>query len=89
MTLYNVVVFVLESVVILALCGMTLIGVGFLALPVLYLIEKITGARKAHEVPHASITNDALLEVLVQLPVYNEPHVVVGLLDAVVALDIA
>jgi cellulose synthase/poly-beta-1,6-N-acetylglucosamine synthase-like glycosyltransferase len=87
MTVYDAVAFAVNLVVILALCGMVAIAAGFLALPTLYLIETLGWVRKPQDPPVTPIEEAALPEVLVQLPVYNEPHVVVGLLDAVVALD--
>ena len=87
MTLYHVVVFILDVIVVLALFGMTLVSIGFLTLPSLYLIDKLTGRRDSNAPPIASMSDAELPEVLVQLPVYNEPHVVVGLLDAVAGLD--
>ncbi|HEX3756601.1 MAG TPA: glycosyltransferase family 2 protein [Rhizomicrobium sp.] len=85
--LYDAVVPAVDAVVISALVGMTVVGVGFLGLPALYLIEKLTGSRDGREARAEAVADQALPDVLVQLPVYNEPGVVVGLLDSVAALD--
>lgn len=66
-----------------------LLGTGFIVLFVcgygLLLVIYLLTRRQAPTLPH--IDDDALLSVTVQLPVYNEAHVVDRLIAACVALD--
>lgn len=75
-----------EAVMIVSLLGIIAVGVGFLTLPVQYLQQRMGGTQK----PAGSATwlaDDDVPHVLVQLPVFNEPGVVAGLLNSVAALD--
>lgn len=73
-----------EAVDVVALVALIVIGAGFLTLPVLYWRQR----RQAAEPSAGPTLADAdLPEVVVQLPIFNEPSVVAGLLDAVAALD--
>jgi cellulose synthase/poly-beta-1,6-N-acetylglucosamine synthase-like glycosyltransferase len=74
-----------EAVMLASLTGIVLVGAGFLTLPVKYIVQHATGARDPD--PQALAADDAAPHVLVQLPVFNEPGVVAGLLDSVAALD--
>jgi cellulose synthase/poly-beta-1,6-N-acetylglucosamine synthase-like glycosyltransferase len=67
----------------IALLGLVLIALGFLTLPVLYLRQRSSSREDAP--PAGSLADPP--HVLVQLPVYNEPEVVTGLLESVAALD--
>jgi cellulose synthase/poly-beta-1,6-N-acetylglucosamine synthase-like glycosyltransferase len=87
MTAYNLIVSLDDWVVLVAGIGMIVVALGFLALPALDLFGGLFGLRPKVDAPIAPIDDDALPDVLVQLPVYDEPNVVVGLLDAVAALD--
>jgi cellulose synthase/poly-beta-1,6-N-acetylglucosamine synthase-like glycosyltransferase len=75
---------VVECVNVFAILGLWLIAAGFLSLPVLYLRQR---ARAEAGRLVGEVADAALPDVLVQLPVFNEPHVVAGLLDSVAALD--
>jgi cellulose synthase/poly-beta-1,6-N-acetylglucosamine synthase-like glycosyltransferase len=75
----------LEWINLIALLGLILIALGFLTLPVLYLRQRRVWASRSAAAPSASTAD--LPDVLVQLPVYNEPEVVEGLLECMAALD--
>jgi cellulose synthase/poly-beta-1,6-N-acetylglucosamine synthase-like glycosyltransferase len=88
MTLYTGLIRTVDAVAVIALLAVILVGLGFLLLPLLYLIEWAGGKLKA--VPGSALAgNDSSLpKVLIQLPIYNEPSPVVnGLLHSVAALD--
>lgn len=87
MMAYSTIITVLDAVVIAALIGMTIVGIGLLGPAFLYLVDVLVDKRKAEDPLAAPIDDSLLPEVLVQLPVYNEPHVVVGLLDAIRGLN--
>ena len=88
MTAYATLVRAVDVVALAALLGVIFVGLGFLLLPLLYLIEWAGGKLKTTPVSVARSTHESLPDVLVQLPVYNEPFPVVGgLLHAVAALD--
>jgi cellulose synthase/poly-beta-1,6-N-acetylglucosamine synthase-like glycosyltransferase len=87
MTAYKFAVSAVDFFTISALIGLIVVGFGFLSLPVLYLLDRLRGARISQCPPVAALPDEALPHVLVQLPVFNEPDVVSGLLDAVTALD--
>lgn len=86
MTLYLALVRTVDAVAITALLGVILVGLGFLLLPLLYLIEWGEGKLKATPAP--AVSGNERPRVLIQLPIYNEPFPVVGgLLQSVAALD--
>jgi cellulose synthase/poly-beta-1,6-N-acetylglucosamine synthase-like glycosyltransferase len=88
MTAYAALVRTVDFVAITALLGVVLVGLGFLLLPLLYLIEWAGGKLKAAPVSAAPGRDESLPGVLIQLPIYNEPFRVVGeLLHSVAALD--
>ena len=88
MTIYGVVVRLVDGVAASALFGVILVGLGFLLLPLLYLIEWAGGNLKATPAGVSPADDSSLPPVLIQLPVYNEPPAVVeGLLNSVAALD--
>jgi cellulose synthase/poly-beta-1,6-N-acetylglucosamine synthase-like glycosyltransferase len=78
---------VVDAVAAITLLGVIAVGIGFLVLPVLYLLEWARGAvAHSHEVSR-SAGGDAA-EILIQLPIYDEPpEVIEGLLKSVSALD--
>lgn len=76
-----------ELTAIGALLGMILVGIGYLVLPSLYLLGVLRSKQSGTCAPALTLPPDDLPEVLVQLPVFNEPAVVTQLLDAVAALD--
>lgn len=85
MSAFQIVLLVVDAVTALALAGVTAAGLGFLMLPVLYLFGKKSPDATA---PSASAEPEIATDVLVQLPVYDEPaEVVEGLLLSVAALD--
>jgi cellulose synthase/poly-beta-1,6-N-acetylglucosamine synthase-like glycosyltransferase len=78
---------IIDGITAAALLGVIVVGLGFLGLPALYLLEWAQGKLRAQP-PSSSCTNGTLPAVLVQMPVYNEPPgVVEGLLRSVAALD--
>ena len=87
MTFYADVVRTVDIIAAASLLGVILVGLGFLLLPLLYLIEWVAGGLKT--APVVAIANDDVLpDILMQLPVYNEPpRVIEGLLHSVAALD--
>jgi cellulose synthase/poly-beta-1,6-N-acetylglucosamine synthase-like glycosyltransferase len=88
MTAYAALVRAVDAVAITALLGVVLVGLGFLVLPLLYLIEWAGGKLKAAPVSAEPGKDESLPGVLIQLPIYNEPFGVVGaLLHSVAALD--
>lgn len=90
MTAYTALVQAVDAVALAALLGVILVGLGFLLLPLLYLIEWAGGKLKPGPGPGSTTprTHQTLPDILVQLPVYNEPFPVIGgLLHSVAALD--
>ena len=88
MSVYAALVRTVDAVVIAALLGVIMIGLGFLLLPLLYLLEWAGGKLKAAPASAIRADDHSLPNVLIQLPIYNEPsRVVNGLLHAVAALD--
>lgn len=69
------------------LIGMIVIGLGFLATPILYLFQRLKsgGFHTDHRTDFPS--DFEFPAVLIQLPVFNEPAVVAGLLKSVSELD--
>lgn len=82
--LFEIGLHAVEWVDAIALVGLMLIAVGFLTLPALYLRQRRIWA--ARGIANAVSMADPP-RVLVQLPVYNEPEVVEGLLECAAALD--
>jgi cellulose synthase/poly-beta-1,6-N-acetylglucosamine synthase-like glycosyltransferase len=88
MTAYSVVVKLIDAVATTALLGVVVVGFGFLLLPLLYLFEWMAGKLKVAPACTPSGDDSSLPEILIQLPLYNEPpNVVDGLLNSVAALD--
>src|SRR5437868_407785 len=88
MTAYAVAVKLVDIVAATALLAVVVVGLGFLLLPVLYLVEWLGGKLKAAPACARPGDDGSLPRVLIQLPLYNEPPAVVdGLLDAVAAID--
>jgi len=88
MTLYALIIKAVDVIAMAALTGVILVGLGFLLLPVLYLIELAGGKLKHTPTPTIVADDGNLPHVLLQLPIYNEPpRVVGGLLESVAALD--
>jgi len=88
MTAYMAVLRTVDAVVLTALIGVILVGLGFLLLPLLYLVEWAAGKSKPAWASAEPAKPESLPDVLIQLPIYNEPFPVVGgLLQSVAALD--
>ena len=78
----SLVIALLEAVAVASLVGLILVGLGYLSLPLLFVMQRQTVP------PAPPLPPDAELPfVLVQLAVFNEPAVVSGLLRSVAALD--
>jgi len=78
---------IIDAITALALLGVIAIGLGFLVLPALYLLEWAQGKLRAGA-SNPPCADENIPAVLVQMPVYNEPpEVVEGLLVSVAALD--
>lgn len=73
----------LNAILAVSLLGLLLIGLGFLSLPGMYLMQKVRALPPSSPSPPAA----ELPRVLVQLAVFNEPHVVTGLLECAGRLD--
>jgi cellulose synthase/poly-beta-1,6-N-acetylglucosamine synthase-like glycosyltransferase len=74
---------IVELVNLAALLGLVLVALGFLILPVLYFAQRRPADGAS---PPLELTGE-LPRILVQLPIFNEPHLVRGLLASVTALD--
>lgn len=77
---------IIDGITAAALLGVIMVGLGFLVLPALYLLEWAQGKLRLRS---SSLgTSGPLPVVLIQMPVYNEPpEVVEGLLESVARLD--
>ncbi len=73
---------VLQVLYVLSAIGLALVGFNTLILSILYLAH-----RRDAETPLPAVSDEDLPPVLVQLPIYNERHVVERLLEAAAALD--
>jgi cellulose synthase/poly-beta-1,6-N-acetylglucosamine synthase-like glycosyltransferase len=88
MTLYTDVITAVDTVAVTSLLGVILVGLGFLLLPLLYLIEWAGGRLQAAPVALLADDERTLPKVLIQLPIYNEPaRVIEDLLQSVAAID--
>jgi cellulose synthase/poly-beta-1,6-N-acetylglucosamine synthase-like glycosyltransferase len=88
MTPFQIVLRIIEWTNAIALIGLMLVAAGFLTLPVLYVLQRRRTAEAGRDSQAEIIIDEsALPDVVVQLPVFNEPDVVIGLLDSVAALD--
>lgn len=86
MTAFQSLVAVVDAITALALLGVIAVGIGFLMLPALYVLERIReGGGRTAQPPRG---NGEAPSVLIQLPIYNEPaEVIEGLLYSVAELD--
>lgn len=88
MIVFHSLIAIVDAVTALALLGVIAVGLGFLMLPALYLVERARGTRDCAQSPSGALRDEAAPAVLIQLPVYNEPaEVIEGLLLSVSALD--
>lgn len=87
MIVLQIAVMTADAIAIVALLAVVAVGMGFLMLPALYLVEWIQGKLSESDNPVPCPPDWDLPDVLVQLPIYNEPAgVVEGLLQSVAAL---
>jgi len=70
-----------------ALGGLAFVGASFFILIGINLFEQASGRQLGRPVPKASLPEDRLPHVVVQIPVYNEPAMVADCLRSVGALD--
>jgi cellulose synthase/poly-beta-1,6-N-acetylglucosamine synthase-like glycosyltransferase len=78
---------IIDGITAAALLGVIVVGLGFLGLPALYLLEWAQGKLRV-DPPNFPCADEDLPAVLVQMPIYNEPpEVVDGLLKSAAALD--
>ena len=87
MTVYEYAAFLVELLLVICLCGMLAVGLGFLSLPVMYAFQRRRASRTREKSSASAPMTEDLPHVLVQLPVFNEAGVVTRLLDAVSELD--
>ncbi|MGH6878870.1 MAG: glycosyltransferase family 2 protein [Rhizomicrobium sp.] len=88
MTFGHSVIMCVDAITATALLGVIAVGIGFLTLPVLYLLEWAQGKVSARSEAVSCSRSQDLPDVVIQLPVYNEPpEVIAGLLQSVSALD--
>ncbi len=87
MIIQRIAVMMADAIAIMALLAVIVVGIGFLMLPALYLVEWIQGKLSESD-NHVPCPPDCdLPDVLLQLPIYNEPAgVVEGLLQSVATL---
>ncbi|HEY3637916.1 MAG TPA: glycosyltransferase family 2 protein, partial [Rhizomicrobium sp.] len=79
---------IIDAITALSLFGVIVVGLGFLVLPALYLLEWMQGKLRTNPAHIPGISGDSMPPVLIQMPIYNEPpEVVEGLLNTVAALD--
>ena len=76
-----------EIVLTLAVCGLVIVGASFLLLIAINIVELVTGSRWRTPLPPANIPDRDLPDVLVQIPVFNEPEMVADALRAAATLD--
>lgn len=70
-----------------ALSGLAFVGASFLVLIGINVFEQISGRQLGRPLPKVHLTEDSLPHVVVQIPVYNEPAMVVDCLRSAGALD--
>ncbi len=76
-----------EIVLTLAVCGLVIVGASFLLLIAINIVELVTGSRWRTPLPPANIPDRDLPDVLVQIPVFNEPEMVADALRTAANLD--
>jgi cellulose synthase/poly-beta-1,6-N-acetylglucosamine synthase-like glycosyltransferase len=86
-TLLNDTIAIADAVMDVTVFGILLIGAAFLTLPVLYLVNRLRGKPAPDGSNAPTLADEAIPDILVQLPVFNEQTVVTGLLQAVAALE--
>lgn len=88
MNLRQIAVMMADATTIAALLAVIAVGLGFLMLPILYLLEWAQGKLGGNSMPPLLPVEAGCPCVLVQLPLYNEPpQVVEGLVQSVAKLD--
>ncbi|MGH6822210.1 MAG: glycosyltransferase, partial [Methylocella sp.] len=76
-----------ETVLLAASCGLLFVGGGFLILIGINIFEQATGRLLGKPLPAPLVSEAGLPSVLVQIPVFNEPAMVVECLRSAAALD--
>ncbi|WP_051955512.1 glycosyltransferase [Beijerinckia mobilis] len=77
----------LESSLLLSILGLLLVASGFLALIGINIFELLIGRRLRTPAPGPILAEAALPHVLIQIPIFNEPEMVAGALEAAAALQ--
>ena len=86
--LLSAAIFVVDAITAATLFGVICVGICFLALPVLYLFELARGKIAAEADDREGYREDDFPEVLIQVPVYNEPcELIDGLSQSIEQLD--
>ena len=85
MTFNSALIGVIDAALTVCVIGMALIGAGFLVLIARFLYDQARGRRALPCAP--ALTDAELPHVLLQIPCFNERHVVEGALRAAVLLD--
>lgn len=85
MTFHSLLVGAIDSLITLSVLGMAAIGVGFLALVVRFIYDELRGHRALPDGP--ALSDAELPHVVLQIPCFNERHVVEGALRAAAQLD--
>jgi cellulose synthase/poly-beta-1,6-N-acetylglucosamine synthase-like glycosyltransferase len=88
MSILHIAVETADAIAMVALSAVIAVGIGFLFFPILYLFEWLQGKLSDVGLDNSIADTDNSPEVLVQLPIYNEPgNVIDGLLRSVAALE--
>lgn len=80
LTVREIIITALQAAYIVSTIGLAVIGLNALVLSIIYLLTR-------HRLPAEPPQPDEWPQVVVQLPIYNERHVVARLIDAMLALD--
>ena len=86
MIVFAVLAGLIDLVLAVTITGMILVGAGFIVLIIRFVFDQLRGAH-AHEKIAPVLPDADLPHVLVQIPTFNELHVVEGALRAAAALD--
>jgi cellulose synthase/poly-beta-1,6-N-acetylglucosamine synthase-like glycosyltransferase len=78
---------VFEIVLTLSAIGLFIVAGSFLLLVAINVVEIVTGSRWRKPLPPAKLPDAELPDVLVQIPVFNEPEMVADALTTAAALD--
>ncbi len=78
---------VFETTLTISVLGLVVVASAFLVLIAINLVDVIIYKGWRAKAPRIALPDDALPHVLVQIPVFNEPEIVVGALRVAAALD--